>query len=373
MSIYKGEKIYFNVSIPHDDAKSIRGSPTPAVYNTVRDEPILMDPSKYNMSVIRFTIPTATIPIQYFPIIYNPNDPNDVNYSVYTITLRYQNVDYTEHLNWIPQSPNTQLPAPPSPLPNTIVYNDPNFLAYYSLYSFNHFCMLINNALSDAFNNILPNIPPPSQGKVYNPPYLKFDGNSFLFSFVVSDLFLEENPNKIDIYFNTSLSNNFDSSFHKYFYGFQIPDKNFRHIFSSSLENEVISSDTEENGYLYKYTQEFDSSGLMTSFKSLIIRSNALPVRNEGITTQGVKSGQISSGTRSILTDFEIDEASFKNLKNYVHYVPTSEYRRIDMSSNVPLKQLSLEILWSDNYDNLYPLLIPSHEIATIKILFEEK
>ena len=371
MSIYSGKKIYFNVSIPHDDSKSIMGSPTPAIYNTVRDEAIISEPSKYNMSVIRFTIPTATIPIQYFPVIYNNLNPLDPNHSAYTITLRYNNIDYTEHLVWIPQNKAVVIPYPPSLLPN--VYNNPDYLLYYSLSSFSHFCSLINNALLNAFNMILPLLPPLPLGQEYHAPYLKFDGITFLFSWVVSDLFFEDNPNKIEIYFNTSLYNNFDVSFYNFFYGYNILDKNNRFIFDETLQNDTIVEITEDSGYLYKYTQEFDSSGLMTSFKSLIIRSGGLPVRNEGITTQSVKGGQISSGTRSILTDFEIDEGSFKNLKNYIHYTPTSEYRRIDMSSNVPLKQLSLEILWSDNYDNLYPLLIPSHEVATIKILFEEK
>ena len=366
------EKSYFNVSIPHNDRISVKGSPTPAVYNVVRDESIISgNPKDYNMSVVRFTIPTSYIPVQFFPVIPNPSDPLDVNYGLYSITLSYLGNDYTQHLRWIPQ--NTDAPIPPPPTPTPLFIPRPQYTEYYSLYSFNHFAYIINNAFLECFNNnIVPLLPSPPLGKEHRPPLIQFDGSSFLFSLFVSELFLEDTVNKIELYFNTALNTNFDTSFHCEFYDYTVPEKNVRYMFVPFLETNRVIDDGSADGVLYKYQQEYDSSGLMTSFKSVIIRSNTLPLRNEGISIQGA-NGQISTGSVSVITDFEIDQGSLRNQKNFIHYVPTAEYRRIEMFGNSSLKHIALEILWSDRFDNLFPVLIPAHDKATIKLYFEEK
>lgn len=365
------EKTYFNVSIPHNDRISVKGSPTPAVYNVVRDESIIKgNPRDYNMSVVRFTIPTTFIPIQFFPVIQNPNNINDVNYSSYAITLSYLGNDYSEHLEWIPQDKDTIIPPPPT-TPDFNLNVNPEYAKYYSCYSFNHFLSILNNALKKCFdNNILPLLPAPSPNKTYNPPFFVFDGSTYLFSVIVSDLFINNVPNPIELYFNSALNTNFDSSFHTEYYGYTPVYKNVNFVFRPLLKK--ITNDTEESGFVYEYTQEYDSTGLLTDFRNIIIRSNSLPIRNEGISIQGT-NGQISTGNISVITDFEIDQGSLRNQKSFIHYIPTAEYRRIEMLGNSSLKHITLEILWGDNFDNLYPVLIPAHDKATIKLYFEEK
>lgn len=365
------EKYYFNVSIPHNDRISDRGSPTPAVYDITRDQPIIQGPPEnYQMSVVRFTIPTTFIPLQFFPVIQNPSNLNDINYSSYAITLSYLGVDYTEHLVWIPQDTTAPLPPPPT---NTVFDLSVNkaYALYYSCYSFNHLLYILNSALKKCFNdNIVPLLPPNTPGKIYNPPFFEFDASSYLISVYVSDLFLNSAVNSIDLYFNSALNTNFDSSFYGEYYGWVPVYKNVKLLFVPPL-NKIPNTD-EENGFLYRYTQEYDSTGLLTSFKSVVIRSNTLPIRNEGITVQGT-NGQTSTGSVSVITDFEIDQGSIRSQKSFIHYLPTAEYRRINMIGNSPLKHIGLEILWSDNYDNLYPVLIPAHDKATIKLYFEKK
>lgn len=364
------EKYYYNVSIPHNDKLSIRGSPTPAVFNTVRNQKLLQKPAnQYNMSVVRFTIPTTFIPIQYFPVIQNPNNINDVNYSLYAITLSYLGNDYTEHLEWIPQDNDTILPSPPT----TSTFNlnvNPEYAKYYSCYSFNHFLLILNNALKKCFdNNILPLLPAPSPGKTYNPPFFVFNGSTYLFSVIVSDLFIENSPNPIELYFNSALNTNFDSSFHTVYYGYSPVYKNVKFVFRPLLSK--ITNDTEENGFVYEYTQEYDSTGLMTSLRSIIIKSNILPIRNEGINIQD-DLGQLSGNSISIITDFEIDQGSIRSQKSFIHYIPTAEYRRINMTGTSYIYNIGLEILWTDNFDNIFPVNIPAHDKATVKLFFEE-
>jgi len=366
-------KIYFNVNLHNDSTKSIRGSPTPAIFEQTRTEAIVENPNDYTLSVVRFTIPTVNIPIKYFPVIYNPANPSDINYSAYSVSLKYNNITYTKHLEWKTQVDYVQLPQPPNPLPNAQVFNNPDYYQYYSLFSFRHFSHLINEAIEDVFNNnIVPLLPANTPGKIYNPPYLVFDGSSFLYTFYCSSLFLEDNPNKIELYFNTELGGNFDTSFNTVRYDYSDLHKNLRFVFNDPRNTFQIPSSTEEDGYLHMFEQEFDSTGLMTSLKNIIVRSKTLPVRTESFSS--TKSSDLISGqTVSILTDFEIDGSTLKNQKNSITYVPSAEYRRINLLGHTGIRHISLEILWGDEDGNIYPILIPPNKPANIKILFEEK
>ena len=94
-------RIYYNVSITHNDLLSVGGSPTPAVFSEVRDEPVFYgSPKDWNMAVVRFTVPTSYIPIQFFPVQEDLVNPLNPNKSVYSVTLSYLGVDYRVFLQW---------------------------------------------------------------------------------------------------------------------------------------------------------------------------------------------------------------------------------------------------------------------------------
>jgi hypothetical protein len=376
------QRFYYNVSIPHDDKVSVAGSPTPAKFSEVRDEPLLKgSPKNYNMSVIRFTIPTSYIPIQFFPVQYDTLNPTNPNKSIYSITLSYDGNDFQQFLEWETQDNGVSVPPPPSAGVDIRNYQyNPEYLEYYSLYSFNHFCELINNALDVCYQtNIVPLLPAPTPPNLYKSPFITFDGKTNLFTIHTPATFLDTNPLPVELYFNTFLNENFDTSYDTTFNAYTAPDgKNVKYnIVDFGGTNFQIDAD-EESGGFYILGQEFDTTGQMTSFTSLIIRSNSLPIVNEALSLQprpdSIQGTGIGGGSESIISDFEIDIGSSgtRNLRAFIHYIPTAEYRRITLQGDSPIYRIDVEILWKDNYDNLYPVLIPPHDIATIKILFEE-
>lgn len=92
-----GDNIYYNVIIPHNDAVSAgRSIPTNADYFEIRATPLLSYPAnEYLLSVVRMLIPTSEIPIQIIPIdISQPN----INKTLYSVTLTYNNNDYQEKI-----------------------------------------------------------------------------------------------------------------------------------------------------------------------------------------------------------------------------------------------------------------------------------
>lgn len=371
----KGQKrIYYNVSIPHNDRESKFGSPTVAKFSEARDEPLFHGkPCDWNMSVIRFTIPTNYIPIMYFPVEEDISDPTNRDKSIYSVTLTYQGNVFQEHLEWRTQDDGVPIPPPPTGVTEREFQYNPQYLEYYALYSQNHFCKLINEALDRCFqNNIVPLLP----AGVYLSPYFFFDSETRLYSLVTSNLFLSDAVLPIDIYFNTYLYANFDGSFDVTYNDFSTPNGQGVkfNIFYRGLNQRA--NVLQPDGYDYIQKQEYDSTGQMQSFTSIIIRSTSLPIVNEAITLQpraGTRNGTgIGSGSESIISDFELDLYSGKELKSFIHYNPTAEYRRITLQGETPITRMDISLFWKDNYDNLYPLLIGSHNIVTVKILFEE-
>lgn len=375
----KSKKIvYYNVSIPHNDLISVGGSPTPAVFSEVRDEPIFNgSPKDWNMSVVRFTVPTSYIPIQFFPVQEDLDNPANPNKSVYSVTLSYLGVDYRVFLQWETQNNKVPIPPPPLGISGTDFQSNPQYQEYYSLYSVNHFCDLINKALNTAFqDNIVPLLPVihPSG---HTSPKIVFDSATQLFSLRVSSYFLDTTPNAINIYFNTYLNSNFDTSFDGILEAFDDVDgKDFRLVLLDRGKVDADFFSANLDAILFIQTQEYPTIGTLLSFTSIIIRSVSLPVNQEVISLQprynNRKGSGIGSGSESIISDFEIDLGNGRDLASFVHYVPTAEYRRITMRGDTPITRLDLEFLWKDNYDNLYPILIPAHRIATVKIVFEE-
>lgn len=372
------KRLYYNVSIPHDDRISVAGSPTPASFSEVRSSPLFNGcPKDWFMSVVRFTIPTAYIPIQYFPVEVDPTNPNNVNRSIYTITLSYLGVDYQVNLQWVTQDQGAPPPRPPTASTISQFSNDPQYLFYYSLFSYTHFATIINNALDDAFTtNIVPLLPAPPMGKVYKSPFFTYDSSTGLYTLHTSKLFLDTETNPIHIYMNTFLNANFDTSFDQVYYSYTASDgKNVRYVILNRGNNETVDN-VDPSGFSYTQEQEWDTTGQMTSFTSIVIRSNSLPASKEDITVQPKidQSGRagISGNSEAIISDFEVDLSSGKNIRGFIHYVPSAEYRKITLHGNEPISRIDIDILWKDNYDNLYPVLIPAHDIATIKLLFQQ-
>jgi hypothetical protein len=370
-------RVYYNISIPHNDIISVNSNPTPASFSEARDAPLFYGaPKDWSMSVVRFTVPTQYIPIQYFPVEADPITPANPNKSIYSITLSYNGNDFQQYLEWETQNDGVPVPPPPGGSGRDF-QNNPDYLEYYSLSSFQHFCDLINKALDACYQtNIVPLLPAPTL--TYNSPFITYEPNGSLFTLHCPATFLDTNPLPVQLYMNTFLNENFDTSFNTVYNSYAAPTgKNVEYPIVSFGGLNFTPDATEESGGFYTSRQEYDTTGTMTSFTSLIIRSVSLPIVNEAISLQpraGQRAGSgIGGGTESIISDFEIDlGTSGRTLRNYIHYVPTAEYRRITMRGEQPIQRIDIEILWKDNYDNLYPVLIPAHDIATVKILFEQ-
>lgn len=366
---YERKQIYYNITIPHNDPLVNAASGnllTPATYFEIRDTPFFNGPpDEWYMSIVRFSVPTAYIPIGLFPIAGPPN--TDPNLSQLSVTLSYSGNDFQTFLIWVPQ--NTYLPVPPPPSVSEGAVRN-KYVQYYSYYSVQHYLDILNTAFSTAFANLKALFPgaPPTE-----PPFMSFTPSTGLFTLYAQTTYAGSNT--ISIYMNDFLYQQFKPCFNVINTGSNQPNgKNELFVVEDLITNQVTLPAPQ--GSCYAMNQEYNTIANWFNLTSIVFTTGSIPIRKEWLSTQEVNNGQITgSGSNffPILTDFEIDIANGNEIRSFINYNPTAQYRYIDLQGKSPISTIDLQIYWKDNYDNLYPILIGPHDIATVKVLFEKK
>lgn len=117
----------------------------------------------------------------------------------------------------------------------------------------------------------------------------------------------------------------------------------------------------------YIFSQEYQTIGLWTSLRKIIITSNSIPVQNEFVPSDSISS------TLPIITDFVPNIQNPGDTKTIAYYFPQSQYRLVDLKSDLPLNTIDLKIFWQDKLNNTFPLLISSLQQGSIKLAFVKK
>lgn len=117
VDVYDSDHIYYNINITNPSTSQL----LLAEFNQTAAQAILANPSEYNLSVVRFTIPAQQIPIFIFVK------------GLYTVTLSINGLDYMSIVPYIP---------------GFTAVLDPGDT---QVYSYNQFLLMINQALANSF------------------------------------------------------------------------------------------------------------------------------------------------------------------------------------------------------------------------------
>jgi hypothetical protein len=180
-----GEYVYYNATIVNNTVATNQTTDDPVVYfQDTRQFPLLKDTGKYVVSVDNFTLngATKTLPIFVPQIAVG----TDINLTIYTITFGITTTQggtaraftATVPITWIPenQAPFTIIPT--TATPNQLPTN------YYFLYSYGHWCDLMNNALTAAWRDVMAKVGS-VVGSTYGGtrcPFFEFNASTGLFS-----------------------------------------------------------------------------------------------------------------------------------------------------------------------------------------------
>lgn len=347
--------IYYDISLYNNNQQ-----PTIAKLIENRSQPLLQCPSDYYLSVIRFLIPTAYLPIFVYPTNYDGNGKslNTANNTSFSVTIRNQQsgIDYQTFIIYQPL--------------NNLSSLDAEFLF---VYSYQQFIDMINVAFNTAFVNLVggggPNLPT-------TPPYMTFDPITGLCSIIVESVYASA-TGFYQIFMNNPLFTFFDNFKASRLGVGNVNGKDDLLFVDNQGDNTVTFTAPAYSSTVtgYKIVQEYNSLFNWNTVRSIVFVTNTVPCADENINLQSPLA-TTGSTFRKILTDFEPQiqtNAANNTLRSYQQYYPVGQYRLIDLKSDRPLYTFDIQVYFETADQTLYPLYINSGEYISMKILFQSR
>jgi hypothetical protein len=311
--------------------------------NITNSDPILDKPNEYELSVVRFKIPSS-IPLFIF-------DTRDLDPTVFQIQLTftyYEGLDVTYfYVNRTIEFKN---------------FNGSNYPYTYGINYIQHFLIIVNDAIDDAGVQLRDEIrqegiPVPD----FNVPKFKYNTESDLLVLEIDKVFQNNE-------FRLRMSKPLHSTF------FQtlpvrindVIDIRFRPIIQFLpvlfIPTRLDDATQTEDPFI-RITSEFPIGALFNQIKEIIFESDTIPVGAEYIQSS-------NNQQRRIVSDFtpEQDIGS----RQYYTYSPPI-YRFYDLLASDPMYNMDIQIFISYTTGEVFPLYLQPGEVATIKFMFKKK
>lgn len=343
------DNIYYNVLITNDKTEEDE-----AEYNVTSKKTIVENPQDYYLTITRFEIPPTAIPI----LIFNENipAPGEIDQR-FKVSAEYDGNVITKVIDYIRLNPN-----------NT---------RFKGVYQYQALIEMINvgirELMVDLWNTFGP-LPVPDPNDPANPvPEILFFGENERLTFRFPVDYLETNPDPVKIYFNNALFSIFQN-FKILFFNYDT-DLAFQIRVLNQGNNYVPVNSDSSSTYnttfdFYDMKQDSATFYLWYDITDIVVATN-MPVNQEilgNITPSGAYQ------TSPILTD--ISTSFFGqpyNQRANIVYIPSPQYRLVDMLTFVNLDQISFKFFYRTKTLQLIPLLLAPGETLSMKLLFVKK
>jgi len=382
--------VYMDINIINNDQTGLNPYPK-IIFNEIRNNPYLQSPQDYYMSVVRFQLQTSGLLPSYIPQIKLGSLNRDE--TIYSFTLEGRDPSGVLHtsqtyVTWKPEDlQHLNDPNLLPPIPTTVKGNS---YQYYYGYSIQHFVDRMNVALETCATAL--RVAGVDLSANENPYFILDEGTKRL-SLIASGRIYVPGFFNVKIYCNSPMFN-LINSFQAEYYGINVTDgKNYRLV----VENKNNTNFYYVNGIAippnppaFQYValqmfQEYQTIDLWNAVDRIVFTTGLLPV-TPSLATQPViyNSSQeqlLQSGNNSmvvpLITDMQ-DQSQSQGTggiayKPVLSYLPTAEYRLMDLYGNNPLSALQISVLWADKFGNYYPLYLASGCNASLKIMFRKK
>lgn len=377
-------------------------------FTEVRSSPILDNPSDYFLSIVRFSLDTAGSMPCVLPQINLDTAVGSLDYpneTTYFVTMRYNDgvnpeVYAKKRVIFIPQSfSQTGLngtPEAPTGILDLVKTTSP----YYWISNFQFFINMINKALEDCYAllyaniNVAPYLPlpadiPPPTGYA---PYMLWNNDNNKATLVfpnITPFSWKQTPtstgtSKLSLYFNNSLYTLFSS---------------FETILNATyLDPAVVGLDANEaNWFLQNYAkygtntntagdvlymeQPYSTGAIMSPIQSLVFNTSLIPILPQLIgiprVLGGTNIGTVSVGQNdnisNEITDLVVNLTRGDEYFPTVLYLPSAEYRLIDLNGNAPISAIQISVQWKDIYGIYHDFLLQNNCNCSLKIMFRKK
>lgn len=390
--------IYYDLNLKYYDTSDNKTS-IPLHFVDSRQDNYVPDISKYDLSIVRFSISSSNLPVHIIEI--QPNQPN-IDLTIHTITMQIQrggvgSTLYTTgpfSVFFEPEDLNASLPIAPSSNPNLSNIQD-IYSNYYHIYSYQHLMKIINNTFATITASLV-GFDPYFAGLV--PPTMYWDTNTNKAEIYVrqncyqTDRTISDSDKDvyISIFFNKSLYNLFSTFYYiqqrfnqiDTYTGQTYGELGMHYQLICNADNELNVLQTSNLQPLNRYLKitQFQSTIMnINSVNSIIFTSNSIPVISSLYNKPHVilnnqqlslSSNGFSDIKLNILTDFSPSDIV---VRSGLYYVP-NEYRYISLTnSKQALRQIDINVYWIDTFGCLHAYQLLSGGNASLKIMFRRK
>jgi hypothetical protein len=253
--------IYYDL---HMTNKDYTKSDTDCRFYETRNNPYIMCPENYFVSVARFHIDTPNLPV-FIPEM-NFAGSNGLTTTIYTFSMKYltytvsRSVSYYPETSWVSWNPEND------------IYNTQDInSSYYYIYTYQHWVNLMNNTLL-----ILTQMLNAVSNQNFKAPYLEFDVNSKTFILMADSISFGDNlASPVELYANTALQ--------RLLSGFQFQYKSY--IATTPLNYKFVIHYTGSNNFIMddgsifiQMYSETSPVSLWNPIQSIVFCSVLLPI-----------------------------------------------------------------------------------------------
>jgi len=330
-----------------------------AEYNEARTIPYLYDPNEYYGAVVQFTLDNTDTPLLEAQIV---PDQSNANLTIYNVGLSYGASNIIVPITYVPQNATAVQPLPPSSFPNGI--QDLN-TGYYSIFSYNYFCQLVNTAYATALTQLIALVP--AIPITTNPPFIKFDPTTDLFDITIDPIFNQTTAGTpINILINNSL--------YYLFYSFPVSRVSIgANTYFELIATRVTITTLTTTTILL---QERNSTNLWDQISSVCITSQTIPVvRSQTLAPGlyyegGILRSPNNSLTQPILLEFSVQNSEYNRS---ITYNPTAQYKTFCLNSDCALYNFDIKFWYRSTVGILRPISLNSGATMTMKLGFFKK
>lgn len=342
--------IYYNARLTATTPANQTAPPLPCRFEDNRNLALLKNASDYKMSIIRFSVTLQSLPAL---IIDHINDTT----TSYSFTVSKGVNSITVPVKWNPA--NILL------TPNTRDTLDPYFYEYSYIRFINLF---VNPAIAAAMAQLIvldPTITAPA-------PQFTYNTATAIISLLMPVAFTVSNVNPANnLYFYA------DTQAQRLFTGFPVIPTG---IINKEYQYQMLIQPNESSILASAYYVREQIPGSLSSWnpvKRFCFTTDNLPVRNEQITspTPYYNTGQVfQSPSQALVCDMTPQTPRGDELRSgTLEYLPSAEYRFVDLTSSGELKLIDINLYWEDHLGVLHQHYLLDNGFMSIKFLFQSK
>lgn len=362
--------IYYDLDIVNNDVEG-NNPPIPLRFEEVRNNPVLMCPSNYYMSVVRFQIQTGdALPVFVPQVQLGQTNPNLL---IYSITLKYKTYEFQAYVNFIPDDLTQPIPNPPLDFQDLTSQ-------YYFLSTYQQWIEMVNITFRTVFNGL--NALVIAGGDVLptpNAPFMEFDPSQLVAILDTDETGYERTlTNPIQIFMNSPMFNLF-STFPAVIVNYTTATNGKNYLLTIFNNNGTNILNLPNYNAIQSY-QEGSTVALLNPIQSIVFTTALLPIIPSNVSTPkifGTNSSLFNAGNNAniapVISDFVVPVDALNRYRPNIVYTPSAEYRLVGMYGASPVSAIEVSAFWKDIFGTLHPILLNSGCSASLKILFRRK